>query len=73
MKIYVLMKQGDFGNEIVTVSTDINKIRKSICEVFNAEEDYPTLSIWLNEEKIEEVSGNVVLYKIRDEIRLVEG
>lgn len=73
MKIYVLMKQGNFGNEIVTVSTDINKIRKSICEDFNAEEDYPTLSIWLNEEKIEEVSGNVVLYKIRDEIRLVEG
>ena len=72
MKIYVLMKQGSFGNEIVKVSTEINKIRKSICEDFNAEEDYPTLAIWLNEEKVEEVSGSDVLHKIRDEIRLLE-
>ena len=46
MKIYVLLKQGYEGSETVCVSEDINKIRTSICEDFDAKEDYPELEIW---------------------------
>ena len=50
MKIYVLLKQGYEGSETVCVSEDINKIRTSICEDFNPNEDYPELEIWRNGE-----------------------
>ena len=43
MKIYVLLKQGQGheGSKTICVSEDINKIRTSICEDFDANEDYP--------------------------------
>lgn len=68
MKIYVLLKQGYEGSEIVCVSEDINKIRTSICEDFNPNEDYPKLEIWENEEEILRTSGSDVLKVIAKEL-----
>lgn len=68
MKIYVLLKQGYEGSETVCVSEDINKIRTSICEDFNANEDYPELEIWKNGEEILKTSGSDVLKVIAKEL-----
>lgn len=64
MKIYVLLKQGYEGSETVCVSEDINKIRTSICEDFNPNEDYPELEIWKNGKMIYQTSGADVLKAI---------
>jgi len=68
MKIYVLLKQGYEGSETVCVSEDINKIRTSICEDFNPNEDYPELEIWKNGEEILKTSGSDVLKVIAKEL-----
>jgi hypothetical protein len=67
MKIYVLLKQGYEGSETVCVSEDIDKIRTSICEDFNPNEDYPELEIWKNGEEILKTSGSDVLKVIAKE------
>lgn len=64
MKIYVLLKQGYEGSGTVCVSEDINKIRTSICEDFNPNEDYPELEIWKNGKMIYQTSGADVLKAI---------
>ena len=68
MKIYVLLKQGYEGSETVCVSEDINKIRTSICEDFNPNEDCPKLEIWENEEEVLRTSGSDVLKVIAKEL-----
>ena len=68
MKIYVLLKQGYEGSETVCVSEDINKIRTSICEDFDAKEDYPELEIWEDGKTIYGTSGNDVIKKIAEEL-----
>lgn len=68
MKIYVLLKQGYEGNETVCVSEDINKIRTSICDDFDAKEDYPELEIWEDGKVIDGTSGSNVLKKIAAEL-----
>lgn len=68
MKIYVLLKQGYEGNETVCVSENINKIRTSICEDFDTEEDYPELEIWKDGKMIYSITGSDVLKKIAAEI-----
>ena len=68
MKIYVLLKQGYEGSETVCVSEDINKVRTSICEDFDANEDYPELEIWGDGEQIYQTSGSDVLKIIAKEI-----
>lgn len=69
MKIYVLLKQGYEGSETVCVSEDINKIRTSICEDFNPNEDYyPKLEIWKNGEVILKTIGRDVLKVIAKEL-----
>lgn len=68
MKIYVLLKQVYDGNETICVSEDINKIRTSICEDFNPNEDYPELEIWKNGEEILKTSGSDVLKVIAKEL-----
>jgi hypothetical protein len=68
MKIYVLSKQGYDGNETICVSEDINKIRTSICEDFDANEDYPVFEIWENGEMIYQTSGSDVLKAISKEM-----
>ena len=68
MKIYVLSKQGYEGSEIVCVSEDINKIRTSICEDFDAKEDYPELEIWEDGKMTYDTSGNDVIKKIAEEL-----
>ena len=62
-----MLKQGYEGSETVCVSEDINKIRTSICEDFNPNEDYPELEIWENEEEILGTSGSDVLKVIAKE------
>lgn len=52
----------------VCVSEDINKIRTSICEDFNPNEDCPKLEIWENEEEILRTSGSDVLKVIAKEL-----
>lgn len=68
MKIYVLLKQGYEGSETICVSEDINKIRTSICEDFNPNEDYPELEIWRNGEMIYQTSSSDVLKAISKEM-----
>ena len=68
MKIYVLLRQDYEGSETVCVSEDINKIRKSICDDLDSEEDYPELEIWKNGTMIDRVTGNNVLKKVASEI-----
>lgn len=68
MKIYVLLKRKYEENEIVCVSEDINKIRKSICEDFDSNEDYPELEIWNNGEMVYGTIGSDVLKLIAKEI-----
>ena len=63
MKIYVLLKQGYEGSETVCVSEDINIIRTSICEDFDAKEDYPELEIWEDGKMINGTTGSDVLKK----------
>lgn len=67
MNIYVLLRQGYEGSETVCVSEDINKIRMSICEDLNQNEDYPGLEIWKDGENIYETSGSDVLKKVAEE------
>lgn len=67
MKIYVLLKQDYEGSETVCISEDINKIRESICEDFDPEEDYPELEIWKDGEQIYRTTGRDVLKKIASE------
>ena len=71
MKIYVLLKQGYEGNETVCVSEDINKIRTSICDNFDAKEDYPELEIWEDGKMTYCTSGNDVLKKISEELNVL--
>ena len=68
MKIYVLLKQGYDGNETICVSEDINKIRTSICEDFDANEDYPVFEVWRDGENIYQTSGSDVLKAISKEM-----
>lgn len=68
MKIYVLLKQGYEGSDTICVSEDINKIRTSICEDFDPNEDYPELEVWNNGEMIYKTSGSDVLKMIAKEI-----
>lgn len=68
MKIYVLLKQEYEGSDTVCVSEDINKIRTSICEDFDANEDYPEFEIWKDGELIYQTSGNDVLKAISKEM-----
>lgn len=68
MKIYVLLRQTYEGSETICVSEDINKIRKSICEDFDANEDYPVFEIWKNGEMIYQTSGSDVLKAISKEM-----
>lgn len=68
MKIYVLLRQKYEGSDTVCVSEDINKIRTSICEDFNPNEDYLKLEIWENGEEIYQTSGSNVLKVIAKEI-----
>lgn len=68
MKIYVLLKQGYDGNETICVSEDINKIRTSICEDFDANEDYPVFEVWRDGEMIYQTSGDDVLKAISKEM-----
>lgn len=72
MKLYVLSKQGYEGNKIVCVSEDINKIRTSICEDFDAKEDYPEFEIWEYGEMVNSTSGGDVLKKISEELYALE-
>ena len=72
MKIYVLLKQGYEGSETVLVSEDINKIRTSICEDFDAKEDYPELEIWKDGKMINGATGSDVLKKVSEEINALE-
>lgn len=68
MKIYVLLRQDYEGSETVCVSEDINKIRASICEDFDSNENYPELEIWKDGENIYQTSGSDVLKKVAEEI-----
>ncbi len=68
MKIYVLLKQGYDGNETICVSEDINKIRTSICEVFDVNEDYLVFEVWRYGENIYQTSGRDVLKAISKEM-----
>lgn len=68
MKIYALLKQGYDGNETICVSEDINKIRTSICEDFDANKDYPEFEIWEDGEMIYQTSGSDVLKAISKEM-----
>lgn len=68
MKIYVLLKEDYNGSCTVCISEDINKIRTSICEDFDAQKDYPELEIWENGEQIYCTTGSDVLKKIAKEI-----
>jgi len=68
MKIYVLLRQDYEGSETVCVSEDINKIRISICEDLDPDEDYPELEIWKDGEQIYRTSGSDVLKKVVEEI-----
>lgn len=69
MNIYVLLRQGCEDKETICVSEDINKIRTSICEDFNADEGYPVLEIWRNGENIYKTSGGDVLKVITKEMQ----
>ncbi len=68
MKIYVLLKQDYDGSDTICVSEDINKIRTSICEDFDSNEDYPELEVWNNGEMIYRSTGSDVLKIITKEI-----
>ena len=68
MKIYVLLKQHYEDSETVCVSEDINKIRTSICEDFDAKEDYPELEIWEDGKMTYATTGNSVIKKILEEL-----
>lgn len=69
MKIYVLLKQDYEGSNTVCVSEDINKIRTSICEDFDQNEDYPELEVWNNGEMINKTIGSDVLKMIGSEMK----
>ncbi len=68
MKIYVLLKQKYEGSDTVCVSENINKIRTSICEDFDANEDYPEFEIWEDGRIIYQTSGSDVLKAISKEM-----
>ena len=68
MKIYVILKQNYEESETVCVSEDINKIRISICEDFDAKEDYPELEIWEDGKMTYATIGNSVIKKILEEL-----
>lgn len=68
MKIYVLLRQNYEGSDTVCVSADINEISTSICEDFDANEDYPVFEIWRNGEMIYQTSGSDVLKAISKEM-----
>lgn len=68
MKIYVLSKQGYNGNETTCVSEDINKIRTSVCEDFDANEDYPEFEVWEDGKMIYQTGGDDVLKAISKDI-----
>jgi len=68
MKIYVLLRQDYEGSETVCVSENINKIRMSICEDLDPDEDYPELEIWKDGEQIYRVCGSDVLKRVASEI-----
>lgn len=68
MKIYVLLRQDYEGSYTVCVSEDINKIRISICEDLDPNEDYPKLEIWKDGEQVYRTSGSDVLKKVANEI-----
>ena len=72
MKIYVLLKQYYEGSETVCVSEDINKIRTSICEDFDAKEDYPELEIWEDGKMTYATIGNSVIKKISEELNALD-
>ena len=69
MKIYVLLKQDYDGSDTICVSEDINKIRTSICEDFDPNEDYPELEVWNYGEMIYRSTGNDVLKMIASEMK----
>lgn len=69
VKIYVLLKQEYKTSETVCVSEDINKIRTSICEDFDVNEDYPVFEVWRDGENIYQTSGSDVLKAIAKEMR----
>lgn len=68
MKIYVLLKQNYDGSDTICVSEDINKIRTSICEDFDPNEDYPELEVWNDGEMICRSTGSDVLKMTAREI-----
>lgn len=68
MKIYVLSKQRYDGNETTCVSEDINKICTSICEDFDANDDYPVFEVWRDGICIYQTSGDNVLKAILKEM-----
>lgn len=68
IKIYALSKKDYEGYETVCISENVNKIRTSICEEFNLDEDYQ-LEIWKSGEMIDRVSGSDVLRKIAAEMK----
>lgn len=72
MKIYVLLKRKYEENEIICVSEDINKIRKSICEDFDPNEDEPELEIWNNGEMVYGTIGSDVLKLVAKEIKVTK-
>lgn len=72
MKIYVLFichcyEEGIIEEGIICVSEDINKIRISIYENFDIDEDYPRLEIWRYGENIYNASGDDVFEIISQE------
>ena len=68
MKIYVLLRQDCEGSKTVCVSEDVNKIRKSICEDLDPQEDYPELEIWKEGKQIYRTTGSDVLKKVAEEL-----
>lgn len=68
MKIYVLLRQDYEGSWTVCVSEDIKKIRTSICEDLDPQEDYPELEIWKDGEQIYRTTGSDVLKKVAEEL-----
>ena len=68
MRIYILSKKVFASNDNVCVSSDIQKIKKSICKDFVPGEDYPELEIWEDEKKIMTVEGGKVLHQIAKEM-----
>lgn len=71
-RIYVLINQEGTFNRNVCVSDDIQKIRKSLCNDFDQETDFPVLEIWNDGKLQSKVEGNPVLKAIADEINNME-